>query len=221
MALALGSFARHHLLRLTLPVDPIFPLIGPGFGVCVCARDTAKVERRRAEHGLNELDQDEDEPLWRKYIDQFKDPLIGLLLASAFVSVLVKQYDDAVSIALAVAIVSTVAFVQEQRSEQSIAALKELIPPSCNCLREGVLTTIEGKGGAYRARAILVSGGAVGKVGWASALGRAQELGDAVACFLNSFSFLCVCLTRCTRPCPCKNNSQGAGPGGPGGGGPR
>jgi magnesium-transporting ATPase (P-type) len=109
------------------------------------ANHQTQVERRRAEHGPNELDQEEDEPLWRKYLDQFKDPLIGLLLASAFVSVLVKQYDDAVSIALAVAIVSTVAFVQEYRSEQSIAALANLIPPTCNCLRDGVLTTVEAK----------------------------------------------------------------------------
>ena len=36
-------------------------------------------------HGLNGLDEEEDEPLWRKFIDQFKDPLIDLL-ASAVVS---------------------------------------------------------------------------------------------------------------------------------------
>ena len=90
------------------------------------------VEARQQLHGLNELDQEEDEPLWRKFLDQFKDPLIGLLLASAVVSCLVKQFDDAVSIMCAVVIVSTVAFVQEYRSEQSIAALAELIPPVCN-----------------------------------------------------------------------------------------
>jgi len=77
-------------------------------------------------------------------LDQFKDPLIGLLLASAIVSILVGQYDDAISITLAVAIVSTVAFIQELRSEQSIAALKELIPPSCSCIRDGAVTKIEG-----------------------------------------------------------------------------
>ena len=101
--------------------------------------------RRLDADGANELEAEEEEPLWRKFLDQFKDPLIGLLLASALVSVLVKQYDDAVSIALAVAIVSTVAFVQEYRSEQSIAALAELIPPACTCLRDGVVQKIEGE----------------------------------------------------------------------------
>lgn len=56
----------------------------------------------------------------------------------------VKQYDDAVSILVAVIIVSTVAFVQELQSEQSIAALANLIPPACTCLRDGVVAKIEG-----------------------------------------------------------------------------
>lgn len=47
------------------------------------------------------------------YIPQ--NPLIILLLASAFVSILMGQYDDAVSITVAIIIVVTVAFVQEYR----------------------------------------------------------------------------------------------------------
>jgi len=101
--------------------------------------------RRNGGAGYNELAQDEAEPLWRKFLEQFKDPLIGLLLASCFVSCALKQYDDAVSIALAVVIVSTVAFVQEYRSEQTIAALASLVPPSCNALREGVVVKLQAR----------------------------------------------------------------------------
>ncbi|PNI45761.1 ATP2C2 isoform 5, partial [Pan troglodytes] len=50
--------------------------------------------------------------VWKKYLDQFKNPLILLLLGSALVSVLTKEYEDAVSIATAVLIVVTVAFIQ-------------------------------------------------------------------------------------------------------------
>lgn len=69
-------------------------------------------------HGPNELEGDEPDPLWARFLEQFKDPLIALLFASAFVSTLMGQYDDAISIALAVVIVATVAFVQEYRSDQ-------------------------------------------------------------------------------------------------------
>ncbi|XP_026083825.1 calcium-transporting ATPase type 2C member 1-like [Carassius auratus] len=98
-----------------------------------------EVTRRRAYHGWNEFDISEEEPLWKKYISQFKDPLILLLLASAVISVLMRQFDDAVSITVAIIIVVTVAFVQEYRSEKSLEELGKLVPPECHCVREGRL----------------------------------------------------------------------------------
>uniref|UniRef100_A0A672MG10 Calcium-transporting ATPase n=1 Tax=Sinocyclocheilus grahami TaxID=75366 RepID=A0A672MG10_SINGR len=70
---------------------------------------------------------------------QFKDPLILLLLASAVISVLMRQFDDAVSITVAIIIVVTVAFVQEYRSEKSLEELGKLVPPECHCVRDGRL----------------------------------------------------------------------------------
>jgi P-type Ca2+ transporter type 2C len=55
-----------------------------------------------------------------------------LLLASALVSVLMRQFDDAVSITVAIIIVVTVAFVQEYRSEKSLQELTKLVPPTCH-----------------------------------------------------------------------------------------
>nr|XP_060496882.1 calcium-transporting ATPase type 2C member 1 [Panthera onca] len=98
-----------------------------------------EVSHRRAFHGWNEFDISEDEPLWKKYISQFKNPLIMLLLASAVISVLMHQFDDAVSITVAILIVVTVAFVQEYRSEKSLEELSKLMPPECHCVREGKL----------------------------------------------------------------------------------
>ncbi|BFF96798.1 calcium-transporting ATPase type 2C member 1 [Drosophila madeirensis] len=91
--------------------------------------------------GHNELLLIEEEPTWKKYIEQFRNPLILLLLGSALVSVIMKQFDDAVSITIAILIVVTVAFIQEYRSEKSLEELKKLVPPECHCLREGRLDT--------------------------------------------------------------------------------
>ena len=99
--------------------------------------DWNEAERRKTMFGANELVVKQEDPIWRKYLEQFQNPLILLLLASAFVSVCMKQFDDAVSITVAILIVVTVAFVQEYRSEKSLEALTKLIPPSCHCLREG------------------------------------------------------------------------------------
>jgi len=56
---------------------------------------------RRSIHGLNQLHDDDPEPLYIKFLNQFKEsPLILLLLASAAVSVLMGNVDDAISITL-------------------------------------------------------------------------------------------------------------------------
>ncbi|KAL5114373.1 High affinity Ca2+/Mn2+ P-type ATPase-like protein [Pleosporales sp. CAS-2024a] len=89
-------------------------------------------------HGHNELPHEEPEPLWLRFVKQFKETLILLLLASAAVSVLIGNFDDAVSITAAVTFVVTVGFVQEYRSEQSMEALKQLVPHSAHVIRAGI-----------------------------------------------------------------------------------
>ncbi|KAM4658234.1 calcium-transporting ATPase type 2C member 1 isoform 5-T10 [Amazona ochrocephala] len=117
-----------------LPVDEVASILQANLqnGLKNC-----EVCHRRAFHGWNEFDISEDEPLWKKYISQFKNPLIMLLLASAVISVVMHQFDDAVSITVAILIVVTVAFVQEYRSEKSLEELSKLVPPECHCVREG------------------------------------------------------------------------------------
>lgn len=87
----------------------------------------------------------EPDPIWKKYLDQFNNPFILLLLASAFISVIMQQFDDALSITFAIVIVVTVGFVQEYRSEKTLERMNALLPPQCRCLRGGELETIYAK----------------------------------------------------------------------------
>ncbi|KAJ3344325.1 High affinity Ca2+/Mn2+ P-type ATPase-like protein [Gonapodya sp. JEL0774] len=86
-------------------------------------------------NGPNELEQGEKESIVGKFIEQFKNPMILLLFASASISMIMGQYDDAISITLAILIVVTVAFVQEYRSEKSLEELNKLVPHYCHILR--------------------------------------------------------------------------------------
>ena len=103
---------------------------------------SAAVANLQRVHGMNALEGEEKEHIVLRFIGQFKDPLILLLLGSAILSVCVGQYEDAMSIAAAVVIVGSVAFYQEYQSEKSLEALNDLVPPRCNALRDGKLANI-------------------------------------------------------------------------------
>lgn len=99
--------------------------------------------------GPNELPHEEPEPLWLRFVKQFQETLILLLLASAAISAVMGNFEDAVSIAIAVTIVVTVAFVQEYRSEKSLEALNQLVPHSAHVIRSTVSTSdMQGNGSA-------------------------------------------------------------------------
>ena len=95
----------------------------------------SEAQARLSKDGPNELPHEEEEPLWLRFLKQFKETLILLLLASAAVSFFIGNTDDAVSITIAVIIVVTVGFVQEYRSEKSLEALNKLVPHSAHVRR--------------------------------------------------------------------------------------
>lgn len=95
----------------------------------------AEALSRLHDQGPNELPHEPPEPLYMRFLGQFKDPLILLLLASAVLSIIIGNKDDALSIAVAVTIVVLVGFIQEYRSEKSIEALNHLVPNHAHLIR--------------------------------------------------------------------------------------
>lgn len=107
--------------------------------------DRKAVEELRHEHGFNELESHKSDPLWLRWIHQFQEPMNALLVGSAIVSLLVGQTDDAVCITVALAIVITVGIAQEYRSEKSLEALNNLVPPQCHTVRNGSTHLLEAR----------------------------------------------------------------------------
>ncbi|KAL9611983.1 MAG: hypothetical protein Q9167_003423 [Letrouitia subvulpina] len=100
-----------------------------------CGLSPSDATVRLLDHGPNELPHEKPEPLWLRFLKQFKETLILLLLASAVISFVMGNLDDAVSITIAVTIVVTVGFVQEYRSEKSLEALDKLVPHNARLIR--------------------------------------------------------------------------------------
>lgn len=101
------------------------------------------VLNRRSINGINELSNEVKENLFLKFVSKFyEDPLILLLIGSAVISFWMKNIDDAMSISLAILIVTTVGFVQEYRSEKSLEALNKLVPAEAHLTRNGSTSNV-------------------------------------------------------------------------------
>ncbi|NLT31041.1 MAG: cation-translocating P-type ATPase [Propionibacterium sp.] len=106
--------------------------------------DTAEAERRLLADGPNELRSTPPVPAWRRFLAQFQDALIYLLLAAVVISVVAWVIEgahgvpvDAIVIALIVLANAVLGFVQENRAADAVAALRGMTEVTTTVLRDG------------------------------------------------------------------------------------
>ncbi|WP_410499116.1 cation-translocating P-type ATPase [Chitinibacter sp. S2-10] len=105
--------------------------------------NTASVTLQRAHFGRNELPETQNRSAWRVFLAQFFNALILVLLGAALLSALIGHTTDAVIIFGVILINALVGFYQEYRAEQSLLALKAMLPPQACVRREGCHTQID------------------------------------------------------------------------------
>jgi Ca2+-transporting ATPase len=93
--------------------------------------------RRLETYGRNELAGKPPVPLWKRFLNQFKDFLVIILLISAVIAGLLGEIVDAVAIMAIVILNAILSLVQEGRAEQALAALKKLTIPISTVIRDG------------------------------------------------------------------------------------
>ncbi|QDR83156.1 cation-translocating P-type ATPase [Sporomusa termitida] len=108
----------------------------------VTGLSTASAAERLATHGYNELKEKALEPLWQKFINQFKDFLVLILIAASLISVLVGEIADSVVIIAIVLLNACLGVFQEAKAEKALAALKEMSAPTTKVLRDGETTVL-------------------------------------------------------------------------------
>ncbi|MFN3215785.1 MAG: cation-translocating P-type ATPase [Acidimicrobiales bacterium] len=96
-----------------------------------------EAEQRVDEHGPNQIERIARDPAWRLFLEQFKSPLILLLIGAATVAGVVGEVRDAVVIAAVLMINGVLGFVQEFRAQKSMAALQEMLTFTAVVRREG------------------------------------------------------------------------------------
>jgi Ca2+-transporting ATPase len=104
----------------------------------------AEAQARLARDGPNELAAEPPVPGWRKFLAQFQDILVILLLIAAAVSAAVWFYErdstvpyEALAIFAIVLLNAAIGFVQEERAEAAVAALRALSAEEASVIRGG------------------------------------------------------------------------------------
>jgi len=106
----------------------------------------AEALRRLSVHGHNRLAETPPRAAWLRFLDQFKGALILILLAAAVVAGAIGDLKNAIAILVVVWLNAALGFYQENRAEQALAALKNMLAPTARVRRDGEVRVIEAAG---------------------------------------------------------------------------
>lgn len=116
---------------------------------------SAEAARRLEKFGPNQLASAPPVPKWKKFLAQFEDPLVYLLLVATAISVVAWFIErantpgageplpfDALVIVLILIVNAVLGYIQEARAEQAVAALAQMTAPQTAVLRDGKVVHI-------------------------------------------------------------------------------
>nr|WP_208091975.1 HAD-IC family P-type ATPase [Candidatus Blastococcus massiliensis] len=102
-----------------------------------------EVARRREVFGENRLAERPRRPAWLRFLDQFRSLLILILLGAALLAGLVGDLKDTIVILVVLLINATIGFVQENKAERSLEALRDMLVPTARVRRGGEARVVD------------------------------------------------------------------------------
>lgn len=106
--------------------------------------DPAEARARLNRYGSNTLTAERGAPAWRKFLAQFKDKLVILLLIATVVSAVLWLYQrdtalpyEALAICAIVLLNAVMGYAQQARAEQALAALRQMSAAQAKVIRAG------------------------------------------------------------------------------------
>lgn len=141
------------MARLALPTDPsvaqIEEVAGASGTDLATGLSSAEAASRLDEDGPNTLADTQRESELRRFLRQFADPLVYLLLMALGIAIVAWWAEgadefpyDAVVIAVVVLANAIIGYVQERRSADAVAALKRMAASQATVLRDGTVAKV-------------------------------------------------------------------------------
>lgn len=101
-----------------------------------------EVTIRLKQYGYNELEEKPRDTLWKKFLSQFKDFLVFILLAASVISLAVGEVADSLVIIAIVLLNAALGVYQESKAEKALDALKKMSAPTSKVIRDGEVNTV-------------------------------------------------------------------------------
>lgn len=98
---------------------------------------------RLDEVGLNALTEAPGRSTWLRFLDQFRDLLVLMLMVGAVLAGAFGDPKDAIAIAFVLVLNAVLGFVQEQRAAAGLAALREMLTLQARVRRDGVIHQVD------------------------------------------------------------------------------
>ena len=96
-----------------------------------------EAQARLEKYGPNKLSESKKKPFIEKLIDQFKDPLVIILIVASIFSMFTGDMVEAIMIIAIVILNAALSIYQEGKAEDSVSALQEMSSPNAKVLRDG------------------------------------------------------------------------------------
>jgi magnesium-transporting ATPase (P-type) len=135
-----GSINGKKLLCHFNTVDETLKKLGVSARNGLSGDDAAK---RQQEFGRNELPGKKILSIWSIIFSQFKSPLIYILLAAGAISLIIREFKDAVFIFIVIILNASLGTFQEYRAEKGASSLQDLLKINARVIRDGQKTLID------------------------------------------------------------------------------
>lgn len=103
---------------------------------------SAEVDKRLERDGYNELKGKKKDPIWKLFLENFKDPMVVVLLIAAIVQIVMGQVMESLIIFLVLILNAVISVIQTRKAESSLDALQQMSAPEAKVLRDGALKTV-------------------------------------------------------------------------------
>jgi magnesium-transporting ATPase (P-type) len=105
----------------------------------------AEAQQRLATHGSNRLPEAKKRGMFVRFLLQFHNILIYVLLASAAITGFLQHWLDTAVILAVVIANAIIGIIQEGKAEKAMDAIRHMLAPRANVLRDGTRRSIPGQ----------------------------------------------------------------------------